>query len=272
MRKAVMVAVMAVVAVPGAAAADPFGPASATVYCVQGEVGHCFAFGVQQGPTTMSWWLQNLQGSYGGGATPFGFQGPTVWRENPTNEDGLPVEHMQFSLLDLGIDGAIREGIPEGGFPHGGEDSFAETEMDVIQRRDYGASVGGGVLFGCALPPGYDEQGWFGGQTCLGSGHNGWITWTVQTAIIDPWSGDVLRPLVLDDVTFELGGCSIHGANSGAVGGPGCLVMGDYGSLVTTTPEPATYALLGSGLLALGGVSIVRRKRERTEGDQGATS
>ena len=231
-----------------------------TIYCVPGATHACFAAAFASSGTSASFWLQNLQGTYTANPTPFTIGALMVERINET---------QQFAWAPGDASPWV---IPEGAVHTPFMWTFSEdsyVDVGPHQRRWYSTEISLHGLAGCTYPFADPGDLFFGWRTCVRDGENGWmridfrafITGAVET----PGEGVFIREITLADVNVYVGnvgrdtGCVLLGASSGAPTGiaPACLAF-PYD--LTTVPEPATIALLGGGLLALGGVGAVRRR------------
>lgn len=254
MKTALAAALLAMGSVAGAQ------PSSPTMYCVPGTPFACFGMEFTMSGTTGTFWLQNLQGSVSDDPTPYSIGDVGVLRVNPSVED-VPLEQMAWSLAADGGRTVGDVALEPGGGERMEEDSYIETELDVFQSRLYFASSPSSGLFGCALPPGDWAPGEYIGQTCPALGVDGWWQLVFGAYIRDPVTGEQLRELVPEDVTFAVGGCVIRGANSGiGVGERGADCIAAPYPYATTVPEPGTLALVGGGVAVL---ALVGRRRRR---------
>jgi hypothetical protein len=84
--------------------------------------------------------------------------------------------------------------------------------------------------------------------TCPSEGYTGWLEIPLHFDLYDRTTGTIERTAVgLGDFTMSIGG---------RVGVQNVRIAN-----ITAVPEPSTWAMLGTGLLALGGVGYRRRKR-----------
>lgn len=259
---------LSLVAVAPAAAQPTTSP---TILCIPGQPNACFATAWEFGASSATMWLQNLQGSYTTDPTPLSIHGFYISRITTPNATGIAAAPFTFARTSgaFGVaEGAVVPGALNNGWGEGS--TTAEDPATLVQTRFY---WNGGLLhslYGCNLPAG-QGPGWWQ-QTCPQQGANGWLRFDfiayVNEQAAQPFTQ---RPLTADDFAFEAfttsGSCAVVGASSGVAAG-GMVAHVDCISApyseMTVTPEPATAALLGGGLLALGGVGVVRRRRGRT--------
>lgn len=249
-------------AVPSAAAAQP--TVAPTIYCVPGAPYACFAAAFVSNGTSATFWIQNLQGTYTPDATPFNIGAILVERISET---------QQFTW-GPGGEGAgdtfvFREGVVLTGPSEWSLVEDADAGVTEHQQRRYSTGAGLVGLAGCTSPSAFPDEPFLGWSTCVRDGETGWMRIDFRAFMTEGFgetrSDTFLREVELADVDVWIGdvglqiGCAIHGANAGAplAERPACITA-PYD--LTTVPEPATVALLGGGLLLLGGMGAVRRR------------
>jgi hypothetical protein len=235
-----------------ARAASP-PPAPATVFCDGSGLASCFAVGLSAQSGRFDLWLQNLEGVRETRAGGFALNAVRVQRRNPV-AGGQATEFMVFN-------GGCSRTVSSGAIQRAGcwsEDSYVEPPATLQTRRYAPSNVQG--LVGCtAAMPGMAV-----GRTCLAEGLDGWLGMQAMAWLVtDPLTG-ARRDLGLDDVAIRVGNCAVLvGARSGltpAETGAACTTY-DYAAFVNVVPEPGTLALLGGAFAALGGATLVRRRR-----------
>lgn len=241
----------------GSAAAQ--GPPSANVYCQSGSSSACFAIGFGSSGSTLSLWLQNLQGSLAESTTPYSLDAIDVERRNATSM-GAATENLFWFLLD----GGTAEGDVAVGSGQFEEESYVEDFDPVTQLRAYRPSTASGVL-GCSLFAAAD----YVARTCPAIGLDGWLrldffgqVWDVARDESGEFADYVNpRSATWSDVRVTVNGCRFTGAESGfqptGTSGP-CMVPNPNQTVV---PEPGTFALLGGGLGLLGMMGWRRSRR-----------
>jgi hypothetical protein len=258
MRNVTLAVTFSVAATLGAMNAQAQPPIAPTIYCIPGSGGSCFAAAWQYTSSNMfSLWMQNLQGSYGGGGTP-GFD---IKRVVAARNDEFALNLI--NLCSSPFQGA--EGNVQGN-PLGFTGCFfnALSSTDPWQQVDFPlhfalyVSEVGSIHTGIA---GCDPVGSFLVATCPRDGLDGWWRIDFQTNLST--SRGESRPSTINDFGLAIAGCNMFiGANSGV-----SLATREMGMLCETTPysalipEPSTVALFGTGLLGLVGVAVGRRRR-----------
>lgn len=230
-------------------------PADPKIYCASGD--RCFAMAFETSGTTSTLFLQNLQGSFplDPASAPFFLGDVWLLRDNRGSNAGTRVEF--FSGCWGGAVGSVHPPASER-FCFA-QSSYSENIAPATQWRHYNGRMGSGPILGCT----YSNSPGFGHSTCPRDGFDGWYYLTFNTGVYDV-SGTrdfgFLREFSMEDVEFEIGPCTFVGTRSGyANPGTNCAVF-PYAAL-TAVPEPSTYAMLGTGLLGLGGLALRRRHR-----------
>lgn len=179
--------------------------------------------------TTFYWFLRNHQGSQAaGGSTPVDALPAEVRFYVPAN----PAAVYGF-VAGLRPFGAIDRSVRPGGGPYDGlglqVNDFGEGPFLALEVHRY---VG---FYGCDLPADFPPPTYAYYRTCVAEGRDGWLAVTA-----------------LADGEWTLGDLRVVGVQTGEV---------------QVTPEPASLALLGTGLACLAGAA--RRRRRRPEEDAG---
>lgn len=145
--------------------------------------------------------------------------------------------------------GGVGSGAYEQPFTYTSADQFFVTVLDGYISGDQFELLAGGSLVGTTTAPTSDLLHCYEAEECLADNR-----FSRGTFLLGPGSYSFNVNTVLSP--FDRGGAFI-GVNVSDI--PAGILAGD----VTTTPEPASVALLASGLLALGGVAARRRLASR---------
>ena len=236
---------------------------------VTGLPGHGFLDGTPL--TVMSVYVQNLQGSYKW-KNPQAFQLNTIgfFRQNG-GYDNLS-NSLFVNILPASINpprsgsnfGPIRTGLN----PFLSEDASGNPVTDLA--TSYSTDNSGGVM-GCNLGHYASPFVGWGWQTCPKQGLNGWVKfdfalyWAEQVGVTP-------RFVTGNDFYLTMGGVNTSddyfcgfGRQIG-IDPPVTACPDAIYDAAIVTPEPATVLMLATGMLWLGGGSLVRRRKRRNAG------
>ena len=155
---------------------------------------------------------------------------------------------LYYTGASMGPAGVLGGVIPGGGLTNGVYqlDNPGPAGLDESWLAAAGLNGNGGI-FGCDDPTGNNNDV----SSCSG-------------ALVFQFDGIDETMVRMDELGFAFRSQSIGSVD----GSYKCYSTNARGTehscmpTMTSTPEPATFALLGSGILALGGVGLVRRRRD----------
>jgi hypothetical protein len=269
-----VVAVATVLSASAAGAQPLTGPSAsdAGIFCSTTDLSRCHSARlelVSASGNRLNFRLlvRNLQGSYqhgmyGGSTAPQSIDNLSASHFNRF-ADGYGIDWSGITLATVGPLGPGSNPRATYGVLGGSYDSpFPGSQASEGIRRDVGS-----VLIGCDAPTFF----WYL-SSCLARGETGefGVNFSFVRVSYPVGFGPDLGPPTFDDFGIGFGGegfaCSVLNAARSDVGssssGSGCIRTGDYVTAegaVMLTPEPATLALLGAGLVAVGGLAARRR-------------
>lgn len=269
---AVTFAALTAVSEPAAAQRIVCPPGSASCFAIRFSFTHTLD---QPLPTLFTVHLQNLQGSFTNTDALWFIDGLSIDRRNGESE------HPPF-VMRVAPSGVLA-GTPEGAIARSplyaglAEGSYIGDEYAT--RRWYNGVPG--EIVGCRASFRTPDE--WGFRTCPRLGLDGWARYDFRLGIVDSRQLPTTRPTRLVDfeeftfgVTTTDGSCYFGGsARVGKIVAPACtshpyllptttVASGDaVAPEALVTPEPATVALLASGLGALGSLRLARRRRAR---------